>query len=1375
MRPSSRFLLPALFLCLACSDQPPTNYGNGPGPEGASTIVASAGKANFLDVTSPEGIIMQLRKDTVSKPETIRIQQRTPDALSLRLKSSIRASVSIPGLLYRSEPINVAGASRFLFLAEVGINEQAQFAGEGLTFLVPVSLLPVTTLAKNTIPGHTLSPVDIPEESLPNELIPSQALPAAHFALADLSGDSLIAQPGHTDDEADPTVKTQLVRQPKHQEQSTAESTKKPVVTALLFVEHGTGVYRMQCQVEDQLSAAKRLAVTCPMTGAMQHPFFTLAVFTASTGDYYQARVDDLPVAFLPKQIHLGSGRNTPPELTLAAGYLVGASTPNVLLIEAEDAEGDFLSLDFQAPANLVHERHHHRILLRPSQQQLGMTLEVQVTVKDSGNPRLEDHKTITLHVVEREVLANPLDRDLPLSIDSAPSAVVQDSNARFVFSTGRPATFYCRLDAAKFEICTAELLLEGLTAGQHTLAVFAIDKVGVKSSEHLHTWTVDLSFDTTAPSGTVTGPDPSADQTTPDLTLAFDLSDDTGVAAWCARSPFEEDPPAVADACWRRFIPATKLQRGNQVFVLAPGYGEQQVEVFVRDLAGNLTAPFRFTVNYLPPPDTTSPVEGRVVIEDNHTTTYQRQVLLSLSARDDVAVAAWCVRDTLLEPEPEDACWQLVEPPSSNLYLGNIAKELSEGPGLKQVHAWFRDLSGNVSTVASDSILYELPGDVVPPAPLSVELALGVATTASQQIQVSVEASDEVGVTAYCLKEDQNPPTLEHQCWRTLDSAQPLFELADVDFWLSPGYGQKTVTAWFRDLVGNISMPSSDSIEFTGPADSGPPTSAAISINDGGETTDNLLISLDIVAFDDTGITAWCVKETSDLPGPEHPCWRTVNPAVTSLSLAEIPFTLSNNPGEHRLSAWFRDLPGQLSERVEDLITYTPLAGGEDTTPPLVVWLGRPDDPDNQAVFTFTSDDPGATYRCRTDGVGPVSCTSPKDLAALPDGRHTLELQGVDQVGNTSDWLSYSFYLDRTGPVNPAVVSPVGAVPARELTVELSGDDDQAIGAYCLLEDLGSPTPAPACWNPVSPVGTFSLSVDVTLSEPLGTKRLHLWLRDLAGNVSAEAIEEVALIDPFVTNAWLGVPAGSFDMGLDGGRVEQSPAHLVHLSAFHMLTYEVSAEEYEFCVDAGACVAADTGNTCTAGRVGKEDHPINCLSFQAAEAYCHWLGGTLPSEAQWEYAAAGSNSLAYPWGEVFESNRLNYASNGDPYEVEALETTPVGYFTDTTHDGSYTSANGSSPFGLHDLGGNVWEWVLDWYDCYPSNNFCATPGASPFYTASEDMDDPVNLQYVANLKVIRGGSWANDQANLGNTYRNYQTPEFGNELIGLRCVAPAP
>lgn len=188
-------------------------------------------------------------------------------------------------------------------------------------------------------------------------------------------------------------------------------------------------------------------------------------------------------------------------------------------------------------------------------------------------------------------------------------------------------------------------------------------------------------------------------------------------------------------------------------------------------------------------------------------------------------------------------------------------------------------------------------------------------------------------------------------------------------------------------------------------------------------------------------------------------------------------------------------------------------------------------------------------------------------------------------------------------------------------------------------------------------------------------------------------------------------VAEGDFIMGSSKGEPSEKPPHPVYLDAYYMDKYEVTNARYKACVDAQACIPPLEATSITRSNYYNnsefDNYPVIYVDWDMAQTYCKWRGGNLPTEAQWEKAARGTDGRPYPWGEVIDCDHSNNY-DGDKFCKN-----------DTSEVGSYEK--GKSPYGMYDMAGNVWEWVADWYstDYYsisPTNNPTG-PDSGQFHT----------------------------------------------------------
>jgi formylglycine-generating enzyme required for sulfatase activity len=205
----------------------------------------------------------------------------------------------------------------------------------------------------------------------------------------------------------------------------------------------------------------------------------------------------------------------------------------------------------------------------------------------------------------------------------------------------------------------------------------------------------------------------------------------------------------------------------------------------------------------------------------------------------------------------------------------------------------------------------------------------------------------------------------------------------------------------------------------------------------------------------------------------------------------------------------------------------------------------------------------------------------------------------------------------------------------------------------------------------------------------------------------------------------------------------DESPQHAVALDGFWLDRTEVTNAQYALCVADGACRASRLANDPTYSR---DDYPVAGIAWQDALDYCTWVGGRLPTEAEWEYAARGAEGRIFPWGDEFDCAGGNFWDEGTGCDDDYSKPAPVGSFP-----------QGTSWCGARDIVGNVWEWVADAYGPYS-----AEAQVNPTGPAS------------GSERILRGGSWGYLPAFSRTAYR-YPVPPTADYLaVGFRCATSA-
>lgn len=233
-------------------------------------------------------------------------------------------------------------------------------------------------------------------------------------------------------------------------------------------------------------------------------------------------------------------------------------------------------------------------------------------------------------------------------------------------------------------------------------------------------------------------------------------------------------------------------------------------------------------------------------------------------------------------------------------------------------------------------------------------------------------------------------------------------------------------------------------------------------------------------------------------------------------------------------------------------------------------------------------------------------------------------------------------------------------------------------------------------------------------------------------------------------------IPAGPFLMGSNDGLPNERPEHHVTVDAYYIDQFEVTAGRYQKFVESAKRGLPPMWDDEAARTLS--DLPAVGMTWTDAAAYCRWAGRRLPTEAEWEKAARGTDGRRYPWGPMQPFvDMANY--NRGVWVSEAVTLVPVGSGLGGMSVRYGLENGGRSPYGLFHMAGNAAEWVADWYD---REYYLRSPEKNPFGpTAGEK-------------RVLRGGSWADLPIALRVTARFSAEPEFEDRTIGFRCAADA-
>ena len=212
-------------------------------------------------------------------------------------------------------------------------------------------------------------------------------------------------------------------------------------------------------------------------------------------------------------------------------------------------------------------------------------------------------------------------------------------------------------------------------------------------------------------------------------------------------------------------------------------------------------------------------------------------------------------------------------------------------------------------------------------------------------------------------------------------------------------------------------------------------------------------------------------------------------------------------------------------------------------------------------------------------------------------------------------------------------------------------------------------------------------------------------------------------------------VHAGAFIMGSDEHDIDEKPAHSIYLDEYLIDRYEVSHAQYG---DFLGATGREPPKFWDDPDQNRSEQPVVGVNWFDADAYCRWRGKRLPTEAEWEKAARGTDGRTYPWGEEMDPSRLSY-------DHHTKKTCDVG-----------TYPAGASPYGAMDMAGNALEWVQDWY-------------STAYYSVSPDRNPRGPSE--GTHRVVRGGAWELVGIEVQTFIRFGASPEGRSYLIGFRCA----
>jgi len=387
-------------------------------------------------------------------------------------------------------------------------------------------------------------------------------------------------------------------------------------------------------------------------------------------------------------------------------------------------------------------------------------------------------------------------------------------------------------------------------------------------------------------------------------------------------------------------------------------------------------------------------------------------------------------------------------------------------------------------------------------------------------------------------------------------------------------------------------------------------------------------------------------------------------------------------------------------------------------------------DDPDGAGIGTgmaSTSTGSGGTSLDDTSPDASSGATSAGTSSAATSATSgATNVEGGTSAGNGTGDPSGTTLGGESSEIGETATVPAGT----------SGESDEGDVTATQGMETGETSGEPACGNGVVESG------EACDGDPVAQTCGELGVPDIGTLRCVECRFDLSGCAP---QGMVLVPGGPFTMG---DVTVAAPVRTVTLDAFYIMREEATVAAYAECVETGVCTEPQVEGLCNWGSAAASDYPINCISWYQAEAFCRGWGGRLPTEAEWEKAARGTDERAFPWGsEAPSCERVVFAE--EVAGCGTFNSHPVG-----------TRPMGASPYGALDMAGNLYEWTADWFAPYDAAALVNPTGPA-----------------VGVSKVLRGGSYATRAPDGLWVYRRHpDDPDnpYGQE-DGVRCVQDLP
>ncbi len=801
-------------------------------------------------------------------------------------------------------------------------------------------------------------------------------------------------------------------------------------------------------------------------------------------------------------------------------------------------------------------------------------------------------------------------------------------------------------------------------------------------------------------------------------------------------------------------------------------------------------------------------PDNPSIVINGGDASTDTRNVTLRIAATDNVGVTAYYTSKSSAEPETRDSGWTAV--PAAASYAADVAFTLAEGPaGTRTVYLWFKDIENNLSTTASDAIwlkadltIGSISGNTAEDG-ITATFTVKLSTQPDGDVVINAASSDTGEGTVF-----PSSLTFTSSNWNvdqtvTVTGVDDGIDDEDQTYTiqLTVDTGSTTDTTGYASLnPGVVNVSNVESPLYSGMVPITGGTFQMGDINGGGDSDELPVHSVTVGDFyiSDHEVTAAEYKECVDDGGcsynggtgsyytygasgkENHP----MNYVSWTETQAYIAWLNGKSSRVYRLCT---EAEWEYAARAGTSTKYT--CGDSDSCLNDVAWYlgnnspaGTKADKTKQANAWGLYDMYGNVLEWVQDWYHSNYTSAPTDGSAWesPTGSYrvfrggafygsTYDLRSADRIYNSPGYRNNFIGFRLCSVAAGFAIGSISGNTAEDgttatFTVKLSTQPDGDVVIDAASSDTGEGTVSPSSLTFTSSNWNTTQTVTVTgVDDGIEDGDQNYTIELTVDTGSTTDTTGYASLNPGVVNAtnveasgpysgMVPITGGTFQMGdiNGGGYSDELPVHSVTVGSFSISDHEVTAAEYKECVDDGGCsYNGGTGSYYTYGASGKENHPLNYVSWTETQAYIAWLNGKssrvyrLCTEAEWEYAARAGTTTKWSCGN--DDSCLNdvawWSGNNSPAGTKTVKTKQA------------------NAWGLYDMHGNVYEWVQDWYH----SSYSGAPNDGSAWESP-----------TGSYRVIRGGLFSYSASGLRSAYRNGYSPGNRHYSIGFRlCSVP--